>query len=45
MMLQLVLKPCPTEGCIVWGDCVDGVPCKEDVPAEARAERRPVIED
>ena len=38
-------EACPTEGCIVWGDCADGATCKEDVPADARAERTPVIED
>ncbi|NPA61131.1 MAG: ferredoxin, partial [Epsilonproteobacteria bacterium] len=34
-------EACPTEGCIQWDDCVDGLPCSEN-----RGEKgTPVIED
>ncbi len=34
-------EACPTEGCIQWGDCTDGMTCSED-----RGEKgEPVIED
>ncbi len=34
-------EACPTEGCIVWGECKEGMTCKEDrgEPGE------PVVED
>jgi ferredoxin len=35
---------CPTEGCIVWDACVDGVTCRDDVSDEARSEHQPVVE-
>jgi ferredoxin len=35
---------CPTEGCIVWDACVDGVTCRDDVSADARSEHQPVVE-
>jgi len=34
-------EACPTEGCIQWGDCVEGMPCSPN-----RGEKgTPVIED
>jgi len=41
LMSPACAEACPTEGCIVWGDCVEGLPCHPN-----RGEKdTPVIED
>ena len=35
---------CPTEGCIVWDTCVDGVTCRDNISADARSAHQPVVE-
>jgi len=38
-------ESCPTEGCIVWSDIVEGQPFKEDISAEDRVKEKPVMDD
>jgi len=34
---------CPTDGCIVWDACVDGLPCREEIGADKRSKNTPCI--
>lgn len=34
---------CPTDGCIVWSACVDGLSCREDIGADQRNDSVPCV--
>ncbi len=36
---------CPTDGCIVWDNIIEGQPYKEEITKEMREENNQVIED
>ncbi|MCF6172980.1 MAG: ferredoxin, partial [Campylobacteraceae bacterium] len=35
---------CPTEGCIVWSDIVDGQPSRDEIGADLRKGDTPCVE-